>query len=60
MDPVTDPRVERILSDLEADSERAMRRAVRRLTRLPAPVRAGIDPYGLLLRPAPRASVGRD
>jgi hypothetical protein len=56
MGEVTDPRVERILADLEADTERAMRRAVSRLTRLPVHVRAALDPYGLLLRPDPRAS----
>ena len=57
--PSPDPRVERILADLERDTERAMRRAVGRLTRLPAPARAELDPYGLLLRPGRQASDGR-
>lgn len=51
--PVTDPIVlEDIMSDLEADCERATRKARARLMRLPSPVRRRLDPYGLLLRPA--------
>lgn len=53
--PVTDARVERILSDLETDTARAVRRAVTRLSRLSVSDRQGLDPYALLLRPAARS-----
>lgn len=58
--PVTDPRVTEVLDRLEADSARAMERALRSLMRLPASVRREIDPFALLLQPRPAAAPRSD
>lgn len=41
---------EAALSDLQEDVAKAVARAVRRMSRLPAQERRALDPYGLLLR----------
>lgn len=49
-----------ILASLEDDVAAAKAKAIKRLARLPAATRHGLDPYGLLLRPRGQGARRRD